>query len=654
MNNTGIVGLKSYFILFLALLWAMPAMADDAYELGEIRVTAPIIEGNVTDPYGGQKTLVSEEQIEDLNAQDLTSALRRTPGVTISRYNPVGSFGGGEGGAVFIRGMGSSRPGSEIKAYVDGVPMYMSIWNHPLMDLLAIDAARSVEVYKSPQPQNFGNAVAAVNILPKRREATGVSSRTKLAWGSYDTMVATAENGGRFEQMDYYVGGGYRRSDGHREQSAGRTKDLYGRLGYQFNDQWSLSFFGLVSDNSAEDPGEAGADPSLREGTYETTAGLTSLTLSHTHTRSDGYIKLYRNAGEGNWLDQPANTPGVTEDLYNDFEFYGIKARETFYAWEGGELLTGLDWEYTSGDYQAWYSDGSSDHWDGDSFTLVSPYAAFSHTFQYDNGVCLTPSAGVRYYDNSLFGREWAPHAGAQLAFGPWQVHGGYSRGVVFPGLDVIVFSDEVIPVLGDSWKDLDPEIMDHYEVGVSWSSGSAPGRAGLVSGDLTWFYNEGKDRYVFVTGAGGPPQYDNVESYTTKGVEISVAVYPLDELALFFGAVFMRADPTDLPYAPEKSFSAGLNWRFLERVVLNLDAQYVDDMYVNSQARRAGAENSRTVADYAVVNAKLSYEFTLHKDAVSGTFFIAGENLTDAGYEHRPGYPMPGINGMAGVCFTF
>ena len=95
-----------YFLIFgMVLILSMPALADDVYELGEIRVTAPIIEGNVTDPYGGQKTLVSEEQIEDLNAQDLTSALRRTPGVTISRYNPVGSFGGGEGGAVFIRGI---------------------------------------------------------------------------------------------------------------------------------------------------------------------------------------------------------------------------------------------------------------------------------------------------------------------------------------------------------------------------------------------------------------------------------------------------------------------------------------------------------------------------------------------------------------------
>lgn len=65
--------------------------------------------------------------MSDLNVQDLSTALRRSPGVNISHYNPVGSFGGATGGAVFIRGMGSSRPGGEIKTLVDGIPMYMSI-----------------------------------------------------------------------------------------------------------------------------------------------------------------------------------------------------------------------------------------------------------------------------------------------------------------------------------------------------------------------------------------------------------------------------------------------------------------------------------------------------------------------------------------------
>ena len=90
------------------------AKHEEAVTMPEVVVVAsPIIEGNQVNDSGSQVTIVQQKQISDLNAQDLPSALRRTPGVVISRYNPVGSFGGDDGGAVYIRGMGSSRPGAE-------------------------------------------------------------------------------------------------------------------------------------------------------------------------------------------------------------------------------------------------------------------------------------------------------------------------------------------------------------------------------------------------------------------------------------------------------------------------------------------------------------------------------------------------------------
>ena len=136
--------------------------------LEEITVVgSPVIEANEVDRYASQKTTVTQRQIQDLNAQDVSTALRMAPGVNITRYNMIGSFGGATGGAVFIRGMGSSRPGAEIKTLVDGIPMYMSVWNHPLLDLMSIDSAYSIEVYKGPQPHKFANALGVINIVPK-------------------------------------------------------------------------------------------------------------------------------------------------------------------------------------------------------------------------------------------------------------------------------------------------------------------------------------------------------------------------------------------------------------------------------------------------------------------------------------------------------
>ena len=650
MFNNGSIHHNILIGLFLCLLASAPAAAEEARRVEDIHVVAsPIIEGNQVDRYAGSKTLVTEEQIDALNAQDMTAALRKTPGVNISRYNPVGSFGGGEGGAIFIRGMGSSRPGSEIKTYIDGVPMYMSVWNHPLLDLMTIDVARSIEVYKSPQPQNFGNAVAAVNIVPGYGTGEGIRSTVEVAGGSYGTAVARARNSGSLDRFDYFVSGSYRRSDGHRRHSEGETGDVCAGLGYALNDNWNIRFFGLYSDNSAEDPGREGAAPAEREGTYETSAGLMNLTLANRFAGAEGFIKIYRNTGEGDWLDQPTDTDNVFENLYNDFKFYGVKARESFSPWDGGEIVTGLDWTYTGGDYRKYFTDGTTDHWDGHDFIMTSPYAAVSHVFGDRNGLTVTPSVGARYYDNSDFGEKYAPHAGLLVQYDAFACHAGYARGVVYPGLDVVAFSEEVLPALQGTWKDLKPELMDHYEAGISWTFDS------LARAELTWFYNDGKDRYVFVTPPiTSRPVYDNVEKYVTRGVEAALSIHPARNLSLFFGATFLDSDPSDLPYAPETTLSTGLNWCFLEHFTLSADLQYVDEMYVNSQARKAGAENTLTVDSYTVVNARLGYQFHFGDRGSSGKIFVAGENLTDTDYEYRPGYPMPGINGMAGVSLTF
>ena len=104
-----------------------------AQSLPNVIVTAkPDIAEVEIDKFSAVSAVVTEETIRDLHAADLSSALRNTPGTQITRYAPVGSFNGDQGGSIFIRGMGLSRPGSEIKTYIDDVPMYLPQWNHAL------------------------------------------------------------------------------------------------------------------------------------------------------------------------------------------------------------------------------------------------------------------------------------------------------------------------------------------------------------------------------------------------------------------------------------------------------------------------------------------------------------------------------------------
>jgi len=163
---------------------------DDAEEI--VVVAPPLIEGNKVNRLGAQVTTLRKGQIQDLNAHDIGSALRRTPGVTISRYNMVGGFGGADGGAVYIRGMGSRRPGSDIGTYVDGVPDMVGVWGHPVLDTLSVHSAESIDIHKGASPIEFGNsAFGAINIKTKRRTEEGTEGRVSAGGGSYGTWYET-------------------------------------------------------------------------------------------------------------------------------------------------------------------------------------------------------------------------------------------------------------------------------------------------------------------------------------------------------------------------------------------------------------------------------------------------------------------------------
>ncbi len=342
-------------------------------------------------------------------------------------------------------------------------------------------------------------------------------------------------------------------------------------------------------------------------------------------------------------MDQPTAVPGIKEDLYNDFTFYGVKVKEDLKPWPGGSVLLGFDWEVSEGEYDKELSDGTQADWEGESFNMVSPFLGFNQHLDLGSRVYLQPSVGVRYSEHSDFGGEWTPHAGLIFGYQDMEFYANYARGAVYPGLDVVVFSEEVIPPLGTSWEDLDPEVVDHYELGLRRSF------AQLLQVDLSVFVDDGQDRYVFST----PPaafSYQNIEDFRIRGIEASVQVEPTKNLSLFAGLTLLDTEPSDLPYAPKWSLSSGLNIRFFDHFTLSLDSQYLDEMNVNSQARKSGAANTEDVGSFFLVNGKLSYNFTLENPGVEGELFVAGENLTDTDYEYLPDYPMPGINGMLGI----
>ncbi len=620
-----------------------------SYGMEEVVVVAPpVIEGNQVNRLGSQVTVVTEEQIDNLNAQDLPSALRKVPGVVISRHNPVGSFGGGEGGAVFIRGMGISRPGAEIQMIVDGVPKFVSVWTHPLMDVLSVDVIESMEVFKGAQPVLFGNmAFGAVSITTKRKKEDGFESSLEGAGGSFYTGIEVAEHAGKCGPFDYMLIQSYRRSDGHRDLAGGELQNYFGRLGYKLSKNWDATVIFNRTDNWADDPGPAdGSIPP--DGTFKTDDYFTVATISHQYDRAQGYIKVYSENGNIDWVRQfNERTRKNDEDTLTDYDNYGVRVREIIKPWQGGEFLMGFDYDVISGKVDINSPPSSTSHFERSTFRMFSPYMAISHQFGSREGWYLTPSVGARLIYHSEFDAEAGPQTGCILGYRNTEFHAGFARGINFPGVFAKA-NDELFLPGNNRWRELNPELVNHYEVGVSHRFGEK------VKLDLTFFYDDGSDRIVVAPPPPFPPRYVNFGSFTNKGVEAAVTVNPFRDLSLFAGATHLNSSPEDLPYAPEWTASFGLNYRFLKRFQLSMDGLYVDDHFVTSRARQKNAINTKKVDSCFLLSGKLTYDFKIPNTPLDCQIFAAAENLTDTDYQQKSGYPMPGINGMGGIKLKF
>lgn len=609
----------------------------------------PIIEENRVTPLGTEVTTVTQEQIEELNAQDLPSALRRTPGVVISRHNPVGSFGGGDGGAVFIRGMGSARPGAEILTTMDGIPRFVSVWTHPLMDVLSVDVAQRIDVYKGAQPVLFGNmAFGVVDITTKRRMSEGSETGMQLAYGSYNTWVESIEHGAKSGPLDYYFIESFRTSDGHRANADGQLQNYLGRMGYDLSENWNLSLLYHRTDNVASDPGSV--ITGIAQGQFGTTTDFGVVTLANQFERANGWLKLYWDHGRIDWVEQYNTTTKLNNvDTLTGWDNYGVRLRETFQPWDGGELLGGVDLDAISGK-ATFVSPGTATpflQFDRETFSIIAPYASLSHQFDLGEDIWLKPSAGARGFFHNNFEDQAGPQAGLTLNVRDSQLHFGYSHGINYPGVFVETLSKVFMP--GNNLQDqLCAEKLDHFEIGLSQRFGEK------LRCDVTTFMDNGSDRIVTAPPPPFPPTWQNVGTFDTRGIESTVTYTPVADLALFASGTFLEANPGDLPYTPRWSAGTGLSWRFLKHFLLNVDGAFVDDQTVLSRDRNSAVINATRVSDYFVLSARIACEVKLPWHDGRGQIFLAGENLTDVEYQQKVGYPMPGINCMSGIRLTF
>ena len=599
----------------------------------------PIQEGSSVTRHGVLVTTVSERQIEDLDAQDPASALRRLPGVVVSRYNLVGAFGGGDGGAVFIRGHGSGRPGAEILTLVDGIPRFVGVWTHPLLDILSLDPAARVDVYRSAQPVLLGNmAFGAVNMVTEPWSRPGVGGRMVGSFGEHDTMVGRLEAGARSDLLDWRLQASHRSSDGHRPDAGGQVQAASGRVGVRLAEGWDATLQLHLTEGRVDDPGRVDRPPTPITPTYDTDSDFWLATVSHRHGSWTGSVKLYVDHLEADWLQWDA-AAGESFRSLTTGENWGVRWRETLVPWAGAELVVGLDHDRYGGRFVERRPDGDRLATDLQLFN-TAPYVMLSHTF--GGAVTVTPSVGVRYNSSGDFGDEWGGQAGLRMGFGRHVLYANVAHAFNLPGVWAAVQYGGW--GRGEQWKDLRAEELDHLEVG--WLAALSPS----VRLDLSLFHDDVSDALRFVPPPPPPPLFANVGEYTSRGVEASLELTPGAGLTVFLGGTWSDPEPSDVPNLPEVTAVAGLAWDAGAGCRLNLDGQYVASRSVLNPRFAPGQTE---VDAYLLVNGRATAPVP-RRLGLDGELFLAAENLGDEGYELRPGYPMPGRTFSAGFDLRF
>jgi len=599
----------------------------------EVRAEAPVLEGNYLGLDQVTFSRVSRDQLDQLLAYDLLTGLRLVPGVTISRYNLIGSYGGGEGGTLYIRGMGSGRPGGEIQFLVDGVPRMVGVWSHPLMDILGVDYIDEVDVVKGASPVLYGNtSFGAVEIRTRRQEQAGLSFDVSAAGGSHDTFMGGLNAGYRQGKVDVWLSAGYRHSTGHRPNAGGELQNYFGRFGLEPNPRWRLDVTFNHSNNFAQDPGAVSTGPPPR-GQFNTDDWNVSVSLENSTGAWDGYTRFYRTEGAIRW-QQWNDGQQLPEDSDTDYLNWGLRARQ---HWRTGDRLTvvfGLDADSYGGEFVHRVGSQATVQ-DAVRFWNVAPYALLEwHLGTAQTRV--TPMVGLRTNVSRYFDRFMAPQAGLKVDHRGTELHASFSRGFNLPGVYApFLYADWGG---GDAWQELSPEQVWHVEAGVArlfWSR---------LKGEVTWFHDRVADALRFTAP---PPRFDNIGDYTAHGLEFGLTFFPVEPVHVFTGYTWLMTDPERVPYTPRHSLTVGANYRPWRRLTLSLDAQYMDERW--SKNPRYPAPEMR-LDGFGLLNVRAQLDIAPLTWRERVIVFGAVENVTDAAYEYRPGYTMPGTVIFAGL----
>ncbi len=612
--------MKNHLVMLMVVLLivtelALPQSKQDSvkYKFNPVVVTATKVEGAQRE-IAASVSVLDEQQIEHaMTGSALELVKDHVPSVFITERSVMGyGVAAGAAGGISIRGVGGS-PVTGVLVLRDGRPDIMGMMGHPLPDAYSLDGLERIEVVRGPASFLYGtNAMGGViNLVSKKVRNDGFQTRISGGAGNFNSQKLNLQHGARLGAVDYFITASTRRTDGHRNFSDYDGTFVTAHVGYQLGGATSFELNANYSDTYLFDPGTV--NEPFQDHWYDIERSGADLTVNHTSTLGESYVKLHGNFGQHEIYDGwRSNDQTVGLMFYHNAEL-----------WKGNTATVGFDYKTYGGEAEESLNKIPVIDYSQHTMTEYAPYIHLQQLMWQR----LVASAGVRLEQHELYGSEVLPKVGLVFhATGSTSVRASAAKGFRSPAIrELYVFPPRN--------EELQPERMWNYELGLTQTLSTA------AEVEAVLFQSQGSN-LIRMQFPGGRPQFANSGEFTHTGYELLLKWYPTSELNISTSWSDLDLGDETLG-APEKkmTFSAGYDFG---KVNLMANVLYAADLF--------GSDNRQDpLPNYAVINlgANVSPWSTLG-------LRLWLKNALDEQYQTILGYPMPGRTFMTELSYSF
>ncbi len=407
--------MKRKFLVMAAIIISSQLHAQDSTivkQLDEVIVTANRVEQKQSST-GKMVTVINQETLQRNAGKTLAEIINYQAGIFINGANN----NAGTNPDVYLRGAGTGNT----LILIDGIPVGdpSNINNTFDLNMISLGQVERVEILKGAQSTLWGSdAVAGViNIITKKAEKNVINPTAMLSYGTYQTFRGNVGLNGTINKFSYHMVYDFMNTGGFpvAHDSTGKMNfknddfnqnSFQAKLGYQFNDHFSLKVFSTQSKyHGSTDPGAFQND---KDDYFTNKNSLQNFELLYMNKGMQMHLSQSFLQNSRSYLNDSASVSGF--DIYSKGDYHGKTAvTELFGNFALGhniKLISGLQSmiQQTDQHYLSISMYGPYETALGDSAKVTN--VAMYHSILITGKSGFDVEAGLRYNHHSIYGNN--------------------------------------------------------------------------------------------------------------------------------------------------------------------------------------------------------------------------------------------------------